>query len=211
MDKTAIDEKRKDKIPYEHNKNLFKSFNPEKMSENTGCLYDNVNKEFIVKLMGKNYLAIYPSGEILTEDGSSVDLYPLKTLILKYLMNNKGVEPFNKNITYREVPGGNLYYRNFYGRCISRLAWTFGNKIDIFKKAFEKIGAEKVAMGDAAYRFEFLHNIFVVFVVWEGDEEFPPSSQILFDGNISTCFTAEDMAFVGDVAIWSLKKAAENI
>lgn len=206
MDRTAIDEKRKDKIPYEFNKELFKEYNPIKMSENTGCTYDIYKKEFIVKLMGSLYIVKFPTGEIFLEDYSEVNIYPLKTLILRYLMNGKGVPPLNKNITYREVPGGNVYYRNFYGRCISRLAGTFGNKLDKFKAALEILGAEKVNIGDAAYKFEFINNVFVIFALWEGDEEFPASAQILFDANISFYFTAEDLAFVGDTAIGKITK-----
>ena len=40
---------------------------------------------------------------------------------------------------------------------------------------------------------------------WEGDDEFPPSSQILFSDNFPVSFAAEDMAVMGDVIIGSLK------
>ena len=42
-------------------------------------------------------------------------------------------------------------------------------------------------------------------ILWEGDEEFPPSSQILFSDNFPVSFQAEDMAVMGDVIIGSLK------
>mgnify|MGYP000594588565 CR=1 FL=1 len=34
-------------------------------------------------------------------------------------------------------------------------------------------------------------------ILWEGDEEFPPSSQILFSDNFPVSFQAEDMAGYG--------------
>lgn len=201
MDRIAVEEKRKDKIPYDYHKNIFKDFDPEKMSENTGCLYNRKSGEFLVKLMGENLIVKYPSGEILKEDGSEIEKYPPKTLILRYLMNSRGVAPSHKTITYRDVDGGNVYYSNFYGRCLLRLAKTFGNNIERFQRAFDKLGAEKVKMGDAAYKFEFLNNIYVTFALWQGDEEFSPSAQILFDSNVPFYFTAEDLAVVGDVSI----------
>lgn len=206
MDRTAIDEKRKDKIPYDFNKELFKECNPIKMSENTCCPYDINKKEFSVKLMGSFYIVKFPTGEIYLQDLGEINSYPLKTLILRYLMNSKGVPPVNKNITYRDIPGGNIYYRNFYGRCISRLAKTFENKLDKFKSTFEVLGAEKINMGDAAYKFEFVNNVFVIFALWGGDDEFPTSAQILFDANISFYFSAEDLAVVGDIAIGKITK-----
>lgn len=206
MDKAVIDEKRKDKIPYEYNKELFKKFDPIKMSENTGCVYDNLKNEFRVKLMESFYIVKFPTGEVLLDDYIEISSYPIRTLILRYLMNAKGTPAFNKDITYREVPGGNLYYKVFYGRCISRLAGTFGNRLDKFKAVLQQIGAREVKMGDIAYKFEFVNNVYVTFVLWGGDEEFPASAQILFDANISSYFTVEDMAVIGDISIGKITK-----
>lgn len=208
MDNIAIEEKRKDKIPYDYNKSILKNFDPREMAQNSGCIYDEEKREFIVKLMGENIIVKYPNGDVLKEDGSEIDKYPPKTLVLRYLMNSKGIAPINKNITYRDVDGGNVYYNNFYGRCLLRLSKTFGDKLDKFKDVFEKIGAEKVNMGDIAYKFQFLNNIYVTFALWGGDEEFNASSQILFDANVPFYFTAEDLAVVGDVSIGTITKLA---
>lgn len=204
MDRAAIEERRKDKLPYEHYKSILKNFDPELIAKNTGCIYDRENSSFIVKLMGENVIVKYPSAEIFKEDGSEIQKYPPKTLILRYLINAKAVKPLEKYITYRDVDGGNVYYNNFYGRCLLRLSKTFGNNIEKFKDIFENLGAEKVDMGDAAYKFQFLNNIYVIFALWKGDEEFPASSQILFNGNVPFYFSAEDLAVVGDVSIGTI-------
>lgn len=208
MDKVAVEEKRKDKIPYDYNKSIFKNFNPLTMAENTGVIYNKEKNQFVVRMMGENIIVKYPSGEIFKEDGSEIEKYPPKTLILRYLMNGKGIEPSNEYITYRDVDGGNVYYNNFYGRCLVRLAKTFGNNIAKFKEVLENLGAEEVSMGDIAYRFQFLNNIYVTFALWKGDEEFSPSSQILFNSNVPFYFTAEDLAVVGDVSIGTITKLA---
>lgn len=201
MYKNGIDKKPKDEIPYDHYKSVFKNFKPEEMAKNTGCVYNESRGEIEVKLMGKNVIVKYPSGEVLNEDGSEMEKYPPRTLILRYLMQGKGLAPSDKYITYREVNGGNVYYNNFYGRCLLRLSKTFGNNINKFKEVFESLGAQEVSMGDAAYKFRFLNNIYVIFALWEGDEEFAPSSQILFNSNVPFYFTAEDLAVVGDTSI----------
>ena len=208
MDRVAIEEKRKDKLPYEYYKSILKNFDPEVISQNTGCIYDKQKSQFIIKLMGENVIVKYPTAEVFKEDGSEIQKYPPKTLILRYLINAKGVEPLKRDITYRDVDGGNVYYNNFYGRCLLRLAKTFGNNIGKFKDVFEKLGAEKVDMGDAAYKFQFLNNIYVTFAIWKGDDEFQASSQILFDGNVPFYFSAEDLAVVGDVSIGTITSLA---
>ena len=52
---------------------------------------------------------------------------------------------------------------------------------------------------------KFFPEYKIQMILWEGDEEFPPSSQILFSDNFPVSFQAEDMAVMGDVIIGSLK------
>ena len=87
-----------------------------------------------------------------------------------------------------------------------RLAFSYGSKLDQFKAQMEKAGARELKIGDAAYEFEFINNHFVRFILWAGDDEFPPSAQILFSDNFPLSFEAEDLAVVGDISIGTLKK-----
>ena len=45
------------------------------------------------------------------------------------------------------------------------------------------------------------------FAVWNADDEFPPSSQILFSDNFQYAFSAEDLAYAGDIFIMVVKSA----
>ena len=108
--------------------------------------------------------------------------------------------------TYREMPWGEVYLRQFDGRCIKRLAFSYGNRLEQFEKTMERMQARKTKFGDCSYEVELVKNYFVQFILWEGDEEFPPSSQILFSDNFPTSFSAEDMAVVGDVTIGTMKE-----
>ena len=42
-------------------------------------------------------------------------------------------------------------------------------------------------------------------IVWEGDEEFPPNSQILYTDNFAEGFAAEDRVVAGDILITVIK------
>ena len=109
------------------------------------------------------------------------------------------------------MPWGRHYNDVFQGRCVKRLAFTFGFKLDVFAKVMESIGGEKLSVGDAGYEFAFLDNFKLQFIIWEGDEEFPPSAQILFSGNFASAFMGEDMAAVGDISIGTLKTLAKDL
>ena len=87
-----------------------------------------------------------------------------------------------------------------------RLAFSYGNKLEAFLNACEKLGARKVSAADAAYEFEVFPGYYVQFLLWAGDEEFPPSSQILFSDNFPVGFHAEDLVVVCDVILNTLKQ-----
>jgi hypothetical protein len=87
-----------------------------------------------------------------------------------------------------------------------RLAFSYGNRLDDFREKMEALGAVSLDHGDAGYEFEFINGHRVQFLLWAGDEEFPPSAQILFADNFPLSFEAEDLAVLGDIAIGTLKK-----
>ena len=148
-----------------------------------------------------------PAG-ILSQRADSREL-SMTEYVIRYLLEGRCVPPSGTFVTYRDVPWGEVYFRNFQGRCLARLAFGFGNRLEDFRRGMERLHAAPVPSGDAAYQLEFLHNLFVRFILWAGDQEFPPSSQILFSDNFPQAFRAEDMAVVGDIAIGTLKEIAK--
>ena len=74
-----------------------------------------------------------------------------------------------------------------------------------FAAASEKMGAVKVPHGDAGYEFELLDGYRMRIMVYEGDEEFAPTSQILYTDNFADGFAAEDRVVAGDILISAIK------
>lgn len=209
-DEVAIEEKRKDKIPYEHYKGLLKDLDPETISKNSFCPFDKENGVFLVTLMGTPYQVTYPQGDVTDADGADFDNYKLKTMILRYLINAKGVKATGETIAYRDVSGGNVYFACFDGRCLKRFAFTFNYNLDGLKKAMANLNAEPQKLGDLSWRFEVINNMFMTVILWIGDDEFPPEAQILFDANFPSAFSAEDMAVMGDIFIPALKELSKK-
>lgn len=163
------------------------------------------NSTFILRLMGSDIKVKFPEGTIFHMNGEEVTTYTAKTILIRFLTNAKGVPATGKNITFKEIPEGHVYYSNFLKRTIMRLAKMYGNNIEELEKQFIKIKAEKVEIGDIGYKFEFVNNVYMTFVVWKADDELPESANILFDYNIQYYFNAEDLAVVPDIAIEILR------
>jgi hypothetical protein len=211
----------KNGVPFHHYAELYKNLDPLEIAGRCNLGFDAGASAFKLRILGQEYRALFPEFSLLDSSGGEVQSPAEKILFLRYLCEGKYFPSQGKQLSYNEIPWGNVYYRNFEGRCLKRCAFTFGKDIPAFKKRMEKnplLRAETLSKGDtgthamshAGYRFEFLNGLFVSILLWGADDEFPPSAQMLFDDNFVFAFTAEDIAVVGEVIIDELKNLTIN-
>ncbi|MGX9758413.1 DUF3786 domain-containing protein [Clostridioides difficile] len=198
-------------VPFDYARKKLKELDPHTISNLSNINFNSDSSKFTIDFFGRQYIVDYPSGEVWNGNGSLCKNFELKILILRYLCNAKGIPLTNKYITFKEVPGGNVYYHNFLNRTLARLSEIFTSQIDKYKLVMENIGAEKVKMGDLAYKFTYIGNTSMIFILWFGDDEFPPNSNILFDSNIIYYFNAEDLAVVPDTAIDAISNKVNQL
>lgn len=204
----------KEQRPYEYYLKTYQEIDPKEISEKTGFFYDEEKKVFTVVFMGSTYEISFPDYKISHKEDEK-GVYPLeeamnaKIFMVRYLSEKAKTPSSGKFLTYREVPWGEVYFRQFQGRCLMRLAFSYGNKLEAFKKVMTAMGAKPLEQGDCAFELEFMEGFFIRLILWEGDDEFPPSSQILFSDNFAVTFAAEDLAVAGDICI-NMMKAVER-
>jgi hypothetical protein len=129
----------------------------------------------------------------------------VQTFLLRYLLESKDVAWAGQWKTFREMPWGEMYIKPYTGRVLTRAAYTFSFKLDAFRAAAEKMGAEPVQHGDAGFKFHLIGDYHMQILVWQGDEEFPPNAQILYTDNFADGFAAEDRVVAGDILISTIK------
>ena len=196
----------KERMPWQHYLKEFKESNPLDISKRLGISYDIEKQTFELYFMGSIYYIHYPNFEVTHKNDNKVS-YPLednqyaKILIARYFLQANPTSYKGEFLSYRDIPWGEVYYRQFYGRCIGRLSRKYGNKVDLFNKVMDKMQANKAKYGDSAYDLEFMKDLYVRFIIWQGDDEFSPSAQILFSDNFPSSFSAEDLAYVGDICM----------
>lgn len=200
----------KELVPLEHYLEQYAKADPSEIASRTAMMYDADRGCFRVRFFGRDYEVSYPDFGVSCLDtaygfDALAGMNAAKILVVRFLLESAATVGTGKFLTYREVPWGEVYYRQFNGRCMQRLAYGFGNRLDAFRKAMESIGGQSVKAADAAYQVEVFPNYYVQFLLWEGDEEFAPSSQILFSDNFPAGFHAEDLVVVCDVLISILK------
>lgn len=194
-------------IPLAHYRARFAQADPQEMVSRTEARFDPDTGVFTLNMMGQRVCVSWPEGLVSFPDSARTISDYSTILLLRYLLDGHSAQSGGKFLAYQEMPWGEVYYTQFRGRCILRLAFGYGNDPERFSRACAALGGMPVPMADRAFEIPFLEGLRVRLLLWEGDEEFQPSAQILFSDNFPLAFSAEDMAVVGDVLLSEMKRA----
>ncbi|MBR2527536.1 MAG: DUF3786 domain-containing protein [Blautia sp.] len=201
----------KERMPWEYYLNLYKDADPMEIAQRLAIPYDEGSGLFLLRFYASTYQISWPDFTI-SHVADDMGYYPLedmiyaRILVMRFLLNGVASKGSGSYKTYREMPWGEVYLRQFDGRCIKRLAFSYGNRLEDFCRVMEHVGARKVSHGDAGYTLEIFDGYEIQMLLWEGDDEFPPSAQFLFSDNFPLSFSAEDLAQMGDVVIGAMKR-----
>ena len=197
-------ENHKEEVPFAFYEEKFRSLDPASVAERLkDVTWDG--KEFTVTILGRTFAISHPEYAIRALDEGKLPPLPTQTFLLRYLLESKDVSWGGQWKTFREMPWGEMYIKPYTGRVLTRAAFTFSFRLDAFKAAAEKMGAEAVKHGDAGYRFDLIGGYQMQILIWQGDDEFPPNAQILYSDNFAEGFAAEDRVVAGDILISTIK------
>jgi len=201
-------ENHKEMVPFEHYVGLYANLDPMEAAERCDVKYDQAHQAFTMRLLYVDYQLTWPEYSIRSEvqDGFALTNLPAQMLLIRYLLEGRKSVGTGAFLPYREMPWGEVYLKPFTGRCLNRAAFTFGTRLEAFKAAASRTPAIPLDKGDASFQLEVMPGYDVRLIVWEGDDEFPPNSQILFSDNFPQAFSAEDRTVVGDILISDLKR-----
>jgi hypothetical protein len=180
----------------------------ERQCLNSGASYQVIDSRPIINVeyLNRSYQITLPDREISLVD--SEEEVPLRDriLILHYLTQAKGTPLANEVIAYKQLPGGRNYFPTFYKRAIKPLIDHFGRQPQQLIEVAENLGGYKVDYGDVAVTINAFKQVPVTLVLWQGDEEFPPEGNILFDATVSDYLSTEDINVLCEIIAWRLVK-----
>ncbi len=127
-----------------------------------------------------------------------------KIIILHYLNRSKGTPLSDKLIDFREIPGGNLYYSVFENRVHKPFLKVFGKRPSLLLEVSLSLKGTKADSGDSSVRILAFPKVPLTFIIYRGDEEFPPAGKVLFDSSVYDYLTTEDIVFVCEDAVGKL-------
>ncbi|MHB1653915.1 MAG: DUF3786 domain-containing protein [Desulfitobacteriaceae bacterium] len=169
--------------------------------------YPVEENRFQVNFLGQVLTVEYPSGNFEPEPTAEGEL-PIfaQILILHYLSQCSDIEEQGKLISYKEIPGGSIYIQPFTNRAIRPLVQLFGDNPRRLMEIAEGLGGKPVQHGDTAVTIRVFPRIPLTLVLWEGDEEFPPTGNILFDASAASMLPTEDYAVLASFVVGTLKR-----
>jgi hypothetical protein len=129
-------------------------------------------------------------------------------LILHYLGRAAGTPARSEQITFKQLEGGLAYYPAFQRRSITPLLDAYGIDLEKFMKAGTASGGLRSPLGEYALSFRAFPMVEVSFVLWKGDNEFPPTGSVIFDSSISDYLSTEDVAVLCNMIAVKILKSA---
>ncbi len=177
---------------------------PRQVCLNSGVIYNREQDSYILPYLNRRYLVNHSSGEVKNMvDGSGVAPH-LHIMFLQYLSGADGTPLRNEWITFKELSGGDIYREPYRKRALSPLLRYFGSQPDKFMEVGLALSGERYNFGDLSLLMRPFPRIPLVFVLWQGDEEFPASSNILFDATANNYLPTENYALLPGLIIWEM-------
>ena len=178
----------------------IKGMNIEERAKKAGADFQKGRdgEKITIHFFSEPYDIQFPQIEFYSPSKKVVSLVT-RILLLHYLIRADGNPLSGKWVAYKDIPGGLLYAGVFARRVTEPLQRKFGKSARLFKETGIRSGGEPVEVGDASFILKAFPYVPLQYVLWEGDEEFPPSAQLLFDASVDHYLTLEDIVVLGQV------------
>jgi hypothetical protein len=182
-------------------KSAFDPFYWEKLSKlhptdvcnRTEALYNPTWNGFVLPVYNLRYLILPKAKKILRMEWNDKtveeELPPFFYLIvLVYLTEAKETKPTHTWISEKDLRGGSTFFRGPHRLHVDELQELYGKNLDTFLKAGRRLGGSEILYGDRGFSLEVFPKIPLAYILWKGDEEFPPRIGVLFDSTIESHF-----------------------
>ena len=166
--------------------------NPLDVCRRAVCTFNDTEMFYTVPLWDQHY-KVYPRQcRVEATGGNPEKLHPYFELFLvHYLLRAKEIEPTRQWISEKDIPGGSTFFRGPHTIPTDLIANRFENDLAGFSARCEQLGGTLLDMADIAFIMLITPRIPVAVLYWQGDEEFPPESKILYDATIAGHLAAD--------------------
>ncbi len=182
----------------------------EEQCRKSGAKYISSKKAVILDHLNRSYQIGFPGGEVsLVGSDESVPIRD-KILLLHYFTRARGTPLSGKMITYKELHDGINYYPTFFKRAIDPIINHFREDPQKLLDAAKILGGHKADYGDIALTIDAFPYVPLTIVLWQGDAEFAPEVNIMFDSTIPDYLPTEDITILCEIIAWRLVRLLKS-
>lgn len=121
------------------------------MATNSGAKLKPDSNELLLPLLDKQCVVNLKKKSMTYVGGEEISSY-LQILVLHYLDGSGKAQLANRMATFREFPGGAIYYPAFKARAIDLVVAKFGQKPDLLRHVAEVLRAEPMDVGTVSFK-----------------------------------------------------------
>jgi hypothetical protein len=183
----------------------------EELCRRSGSLLVSENNHPAIQLnyLNNQYLISLPDVTISQARNQSTVEIRDKILILHYLLTSSGKALSGDLISFKELGEGLAYYPTFAQRSIRPLITYFGSHPEKMLSSAAAIGGVKSSFGNFSVTIPAFDKVPITLVIWQGDEEFPPDANILFDRLTLDYLPMEDSIVLCQTIVWKMIKYSQ--
>lgn len=167
------------------------------MAQRAGAFYSGTAEKgsFELAFLGDAMTVSWPELEC---SGATPVPPHIAALLIYHLALTDGTAPTGKWISFAELPDGGFYVNAFRGYTGAAIVRRFSADPSELEAAVARVHAEKLpGMADRAWRIPALPRVPVALLWWDGDDEFDPRADLLFDETASHHLTTDGCAVLG--------------
>ena len=157
----------------------------------TDALYHPTEEGYIVPVYHLRYLITPKTRKIVRVEWNDQtveeEFHPFFTLmVLVYLTGAKAIKPEQKWVSEKDLKGGFNFFQGSHSLQVREMEGLYGKDPEAFLKAGRKLGGIEIDHGNKAFALNVFPRIPLAYLLWEGNEEFPPKIRVLFDSTIQS-------------------------
>lgn len=182
---------------------LLGGLDPADVSKNASVLCEN--GAYLLTSLGMEF-SVHPQERWIRGVSPGADAvagrfgYFFNHSVLWYLVSAKDIGLTGRLIRPSDVKGGHHFFKGTHELPLDRVAGKYASDRDGFVTRAKELGGMLLGFGDASSELLPLPRIPVTFILWLGDEEFPPRVDLFFD---STCELHLPLDIIWSTAMYS--------
>ncbi len=163
---------------------------PTDVCNRTEALYNPAREGFLLPVYNLRYLVVPKSRKILRVEWNDQTVeeelhHFFYLMVLVYLTEAKETKPTHTWVSEKDLQGGSTFFRGPHRLQVEELEDLCGTNPEAFLGIGRKLGGTEILYGDKGFALEVFPKVPLAYILWKGDEEFPPKVGVFFDSTVS--------------------------